>query len=94
MTKAEEKHIDKVGLNLFEDVVTTSMMRLKMDGKLRAATKLREELAYQMALRATGFADAKPFSLATKGNEARFGAATQEMQDICDEHLNSVEVIA
>lgn len=89
----EEKHIDKVGLDFFDDVVTTSMVRLKMDGRLRAAVKLREELAYQMALRATAFADLKPFSLATKAHEARFGIATQEMQDICDEHLNSVEIV-
>lgn len=93
MTKSEQDHIAKVGLNFFEDVVTTSLMRLKMNGKLRAAYKIREELAYQMALRATGFKDVKPFSLASKANERRFGAATQEMQTICDEYLNSIEVV-
>lgn len=93
MTKAEQDHIAKVGLNFFEDVVMTSLMRLKMNGKLRAAYKLREELAYQMALRATGFKDVKPFSLASKLNTARFGTPTQEFQTICDEYLNSVEVV-
>lgn len=93
MSKDEEKHIDAVGLDKFDAEVAKAMFRLKMNGKMRAAVKLREELAYQMALRSTGFKDAKPFSLGSKTNTARFGEPTQEMQTICDEYLNSVEVV-
>ena len=92
MTRAEEKHIDAVGLDKFDAVAAQAMFRLKMDGRLRAAVKLREELAYRMALRATGFKD-DAFSLATKAHERKFGAASHEMQSICDEFLNSVEVV-
>lgn len=88
MKALERKHVDRVGLDKFDAEVTKALLRLKMDDRLRAAYKLRPELAFQMALRITGF---QPFSLATKTNERRFGRATQEMQDICDEYLRSVE---
>lgn len=87
MTKAEEKHINNVGLHKFEAVVARALYRLKLDDKLRSAIKLRESLAYEMALRSTGFT-ARALSLATKQNEKRFGVATREMQDICDRYLN------
>ncbi len=87
MKASERKHIDKVGLDKFDEAVARAMARLKKDGRLVAAEKLRRELAFQMALRATRY---MPFSLAGKTNERRFGLATQEMQDICDSYLNSV----
>jgi len=88
MTKNEQKHIDTVGLDKFDAEAARAMFRLKMDGRLRAAVRLREELAYRMALKATGYKD-KPFSLYRR----TFGEPTQEMQDICDEFLNSVEAV-
>jgi len=88
MTKDEQKHIDTIGLDKFDAAVAQAMFRLKMEGRLRAAVRLREELAYRMALKATGYKD-KLFSL----NRRQFGTPTQEMQDICDEFLNSVEAV-
>lgn len=91
MTKIEQKHIDTVGLKRFDEAAARAMLRLKNDGKLRAAIKLRESLAYAMALKATGF-PVHSFSLASKANEKRFGAPSHEIQALCDEYLNSTEV--
>jgi hypothetical protein len=91
MTKDERKHVDTVGLNAFNAAVDRAKLSLSKDRRLVQALKLREALSFEMALRATGFPE-RAFSIATAGNERRFGRATQEMQDIVDEHLNDVEV--
>ena len=80
------KHIDAVGLDRFDAAVGRAMVRLKQDARLLGATKLRLALAERMALIATG-SPREPFSLAN----GRFGAPTQEMQDICDRYLETTE---
>jgi hypothetical protein len=77
-----------IGLDRFDAAVSRAMLLLKQDNKLRAAVKLRQELAYQMALRSTGCEDVRHMSLCGH----YFGTPTQEMQDIIDSYLNSVEV--
>jgi hypothetical protein len=90
MKASDQKHIDKVGLDVFNRTVGQAMVRLSRDARLLAAEKLRRDLAFEMALLATG-AERRPFALATKSNEARYGTPTQEMQDIVDYHLNMTE---
>jgi hypothetical protein len=87
MKPSDQKHIDKVGLDVFNRAVGQAMVRLSQDARLLAATKLREDLAFEMALLATG-AERRPFALAKRSNERRYGVPTKEMQDIIDHHLN------
>jgi hypothetical protein len=86
MTKDERKHVDTVGLDVFNAAVDRAKLALSKDRRLVQALKLREELAFEMGLYATGFPK-RGLPLATKEHERRFGRATQEMQDIVDEHL-------
>jgi hypothetical protein len=85
---SEKAHIDAVGLDAFDHAVGRARLRLAQNGKLLGAPKLRQELAEQMAIIATG-GPRRPFSLAK--HQRRFGKATQEMQDIVDHYLNTTE---
>jgi hypothetical protein len=83
-----QKHIDAVGLDVFDRAVGKAMLRLKQDGRLLSATKLRQKLSEEMAIIATG-GPRRPFSL--EKYQASFGQATQEMQDIVDHYINTTE---
>ncbi len=54
--KADEKaHVEKIGEKKFSDALAKASLCVRMDSRLTGIDKIREPLAYQAALEATGF---------------------------------------
>lgn len=77
--KSAKTHIKEVGEERYWRAYDRAMFVAKQVSKLTGLNKIREAIAHEAALQATGF-EARPFSLAKKG----CGEPTIEMQKICD----------
>lgn len=77
--KSESKHIEEVGEEKYWRAYDHAMLVARQASKLTGLQKIREAIAHEAALQATGF-ETRPFGLPTKG----CGEPTVEMQEIVD----------
>lgn len=83
MKAAERTHVEAIGESKFASALAKASMVIRMDSRLTGLDKIREPLALQAALEATGF-EKKPFTL----GKTEIPADTYE---ICNELLNKAK---
>jgi len=81
ITAAEDAHIEKVGRDWFRLAFDYAEFEARHDNRFVGLDKLRHAIAYEAALRATGFAE-RPLKL-----PRRVGKIEQETQRIAEEIL-------
>ena len=77
----EKKHLEKIGEQAYWRAFDRAQMACRQNQKLVGLSKIRDAIAHEAALQATGL-DPKPFSL-----PKACGPATHSMQAIVDEML-------
>lgn len=78
--KADERdHVEAVGAKKFAEALAKTSMCVRMDSRLTGIDKIREPLAYEAALVATGFPP-RGFSLGRK-------EMPQDLMALCDDLL-------
>jgi hypothetical protein len=77
----EKAHIAKVGAGPYARAFAWALYTCKQDARLLGLGKIRNAIAKEAALQASGF-PVRPFKL-----PKRAGKATEEMQRICEEIL-------
>jgi hypothetical protein len=88
MTAAEEAHVKKVGRKRFDRAFDYAEFETRRDSHFVGLDKLRRAIAYEAALRATGFAD-RPLKLPRAA-----GPGEVETQQIAESILERATTLA
>lgn len=89
VTKKDEEHIKSFGEKKFERAVALASFEIRQDSRLTGLDKIREVLAFEAAMQATGNGE-RPLII-PRG----CGEGIQQTQDICEELLKrAVESVA
>jgi hypothetical protein len=87
MSAEEETHIDKVGRERFTRAFDYAQLETRRDSHFAGLEKLRIAIAYEAALRATGFRE-RPLQL------SRIGRNEPETQQIAESILERATTLA